>query len=219
MRTLRIPGSVVFVALFVTGIGRAQEEPVCVENSPERRGEIGCSIVEKKTLPTTLREPAFWHIDQFDSAYRAQAGVGPSSIAFEAHAAWWLMSVGPESNDHRGGKHVAQVNLSPLPKAEGYSMLVISPYIPAGMTSRVHFHSGVEAFYTVDGEQCLETKDKAFPMTKGDTLVVPAGITMRLVATGTKPRRAFAVIVYDSSKPPVTRLPMETASQLVSCTR
>ena len=79
------------------------------------------------------------------------------------------------------------------------------------MTSRVHFHSGVEAFYTVDGEQYLETKDKAFPMKKGDTLVVPTGITMRLVATGTKPRRAFAVIVYDSSKPPVTRPPMETA--------
>ena len=98
---------------------------------------------------------------------------------------------------------MAQVNLSPLPKADAYSMLVISAYIPAGMTSRVHFHSGVEAFYTVDREQCLETKDKAFLMKKGDT----------------KPRRAFAVNVYDSSKPPVTRLPMETASQLVSCTK
>ena len=192
---------------------------MCVENSPERRGEIGCSIVEKKPLPATLTEPAFWHIDQFDSAKTAQAGVGPSSIAFEAHGAWWLMSVGPESNDHHGGKHVAQVKLSPLPKAAAYSMLVISAYIPAGMTSRVHFHSGVEAFYTVDGEQCLETKDRAFPMNKGDTLVVPTGVTMRLVATGTQPRRAFAVIVYDSSMPPVTRLPMEAASQLMSCTK
>jgi len=210
---------VIFVVLLITGICRAQEEPVCVENSPERRGEIGCSIVEKKPLPATLKEPAFWHIDQFDSADRAQAGVGPSSIAFEADGAWWLMTVGPESNDHHGGKHVAEVNLSPLPRAGAYSMLVISAYIPAGMTSRVHFHSGVEAFYTVDGEQCLETKEKAFPMKKGDTLAVPTGITMRLVATGTKPRRAFAVIVFDSSKPPVTRLPMETASQLVSCTK
>ena len=219
MRALRIPVSAVFVALLLAGIGRSQEEPVCVENSPERRGEIGCSIVERKPLPTTLKEPAFWHVDKFDSAERAQAGLGPSSIAFEAHGAWWLMSVGPQSNDHHGGNHVAEVNLSPLPKADAYSMLIISAYIPAGMTSRVHFHSGVEAFYTVDGEQCLETKDKAFLMKSGDTLVVPAGITMRLVATGTNPRRAFAMIVYDSSKPPVTRLPMETASQLVSCSK
>ena len=219
MRAFRAPEFIIFVIVLLTGISRAQEEPVCVENSPERRGEIGCSIVERKQLPATLKEPAFWHIDQFDSADRAQAGVGPSSIAFEADGAWWLMTVGPESNDHHGGKHVAEVNLSPLPRAGAYSMLVISAYIPAGMTSRVHFHSGVEAFYTVDGEQCLETKEKAFPMKKGDTLAVPTGITMRLVATGTKPRRAFAVIVFDSSKPPVTRLPMETASQLVSCTK
>ena len=191
MRTLCILGSLAFAALLLTEIGRAQEEPVCVENSPERRGESGCSIVENKPLPSTLKEPAFWHIDAFDSADRAKAGVGPSSIAFEAHGAWWLMSVGPDSIDHHGGKHVAQVNLSPLPKADAYSMLVISAYIPAAMTSRVLFHSGVEAFYTVDGEQCLETKDKAFPMKKGDTLVVPTGITMRLVATGTKPRRAL----------------------------
>ena len=204
--------------LLAIGQLAAQEEPVCVENSPERRGEFGCSIVEKKGLPK-LSEPVFWHIDRFDNKERALAGVGPASIAFDAHASWWLMSVGPESQDHHGGEHMAQVKISPLPTASAYSMLVISAYIPAGLTSRVHFHSGVEAFYTVDGEQCLETKDRAFPMPKGDTLVVPTGVTMRLVATGSTPRRAFAVIVYDSSKPPVTRMPMEMASQLVSCTK
>ena len=65
-------------------------------------------------------------------------------------------------------------------------MLNIFSYIPAGMTSRVHFHLGVEAFYTVDGEQCLETKDKAFPI-KGRHVSCSTGIMMRLVATGAKP--------------------------------
>ena len=213
-------GWIPVLLLLVARIASAQqEEPVCVENSPERHGEIGCSIVERKPLPTTLKEPVFWHIDRFDSPERAQAAVGPSSIAFEAHGSWWLMSVGPESDDHHGGQHVAQLKLSPLPKADAYTMVVISAYIPAGMTSRVHFHSGVEAFYDVDGEQCLETKEKAFPMKKGDTLVVATGTIMRLVATGTKPRRDFAIIVHDSSKPSVTRMPMATASELVSCTK
>jgi len=76
----------------------------------------------------------------------------------------------------------------------------------------------VEAFYVVDGEQCLETADRAFKMQKRETLVDPTGVTMRLVATGSKPRRAFAVIVYDASKPATTRMGMEKASQLVSCT-
>jgi quercetin dioxygenase-like cupin family protein len=199
--------------------GRAQEEPLCVENSPERRGEIGCSIIEIKALPANLKEPVFWHIDRFENGESARAAIGPTSIAFQAHGVWWLMSVESESADHHGGEHVAQVKLSPLPQAAKYSMLVISAYIPSGMTSRVHLHSGVEAFYTVDGEQCLETAERAFKMQKGDTLVVPTGVTMRLVATGPKPRRAFAVVVYDASKPPTTRMPMERASGLVSCTK
>jgi hypothetical protein len=48
-----------------------------VENSPERRGELGCSIIETKSLPAGLKGPLFWHIDRFDSAEHAHAAVGP----------------------------------------------------------------------------------------------------------------------------------------------
>jgi quercetin dioxygenase-like cupin family protein len=209
----------VVLLVVMSKTGSAQEEPLWVENSPERRGEIGCSIVETKPLPANLKQPVFWHIDRFQTGEDARAAVGPLSIAFEAHGAWWLMSVDSESMNHHGGEHIAQVKLSPLPQASQYSMLVISAYIPPGMTSRVHLHSGVEAFYTVDGEQCLETAERAFKMRKGDTLVVPTGVTMRLVTNGPKARRAFAVIVYDAAKPPTTRMPMEKASELVSCNK
>jgi len=204
---------------FFKSHGWAQEEPLCVENSPERRGEIGCSIIETKLLPADLKEPVFWHIDRFQKEEAARAAVGPTSIAFEAHGAWWLMSVKGESNDHHGGEHVAEGKLSPLPTGARYSMRVLSAYIPAGMTSRVHFHSGVEAIYTVDGEQCVETEERAIKIEKGQAAVLPTGVTMRLVATGEKPRRGFGIIVYDSSKPPTTRMPMEKASELVSCTK
>jgi quercetin dioxygenase-like cupin family protein len=207
----------VLLLIAVTNTALAQEEPVCVKDSPERRGEIGCSIIENKSLPDDLKAPLFWHIDRFEAGERARAAVGPSSIAFQAHGSWWLMSIESGTDDHHGGQHAAEVRLPRLPDAPKHSMLVISAYIPSGMTSRVHFHSGVEAFYVVDGEQCLETADRAYPMKKGDTLVVPTGVTMRLVATGVKPRRAFAIIVYDSSQPPTTRMAMEKASQLTSC--
>jgi len=91
-------------------------------------------------------------------------------------------------------------------------MLVISDYIPAGRTSRVHSHSGVEAFYTVDGDQCLETKEKAFPMKKGDTLLVPTGVTMRLVATGAITTSGLCRNCLRLFEAPVTRRPVETAS-------
>ena len=211
--------AVMLLSLLRANIVSAQLASTCVENSPERRGELGCSIIENKLLPGGLKEPLFWHIDRFETGERARAAVGPASIAFEAHGAWWLMSIESQTESHHGGQHVTEVKLLPLPEAPKYSMVVISAYIPSGLTSRVHVHSGVEAFYVVDGEQCLETADRAFKMQKGEILVVPTGVTMRLVATGSKPRRAFAVIVYDASKPATTRMGMEKASQLVSCTK
>jgi quercetin dioxygenase-like cupin family protein len=217
--TRRLLTLVALSLVFVTWQLRAQEEPLCVENSPERRGEIGCSIIDTKLLPADLKEPVFWHIDRFKSGEPARAAVGPTSIAFEAHGAWWLMSVAGENNDHHGGEHIASVKLSPLPSAPRYAMRVLSAYIPSGMTSRVHFHSGVEAIYTVAGEQCVETAGQAIRIEKGQAAVLPTGVTMRLVAIGPTPRRGFGVIVYDSSKPSTTRLPMEKASELSSCTK
>ncbi|HTE46052.1 MAG TPA: cupin domain-containing protein [Gemmatimonadaceae bacterium] len=193
----------------------AQFEPSCVENSPERRGEIGCSIVEIKPVLATLKAPLFWHIDRFASSEKAKAAVGPTSVALDAHGASWLLSIESLTNDHHGGEHVAQVDLPALPPAAKYSMLVISAYIPAGMTSRFHLHSGVEAFYTVDGEQCLETPTVAYKMPTGGSFAIAAGVPMRLVATGSTPRRALAIIVYDAAQPPTTR--METEPTLVSC--
>jgi quercetin dioxygenase-like cupin family protein len=193
----------------------AQLEPACVENSPERRGEIGCSLVENKPLPETLKEPLFWHIDRFDSGERARAAVGPASVALQAHGTWWLLTIESEVDDHHGGQHVTQVGISPLPPAQKYAMLVMSAYVTPGLTSRVHLHSGVEAFYAVDGGQCLETPELVHRIQKGGTLVVPTGVTMRLVATGPTPRRTLAVIVYDATKPPTTRI--ETGPRLVSC--
>ena len=116
--------------------------------------------------PVISRNRLFWHIDRFETGEHARAAVVPASVAFEAHGAWWLMSVESQTESHHGGQHVTEVKLLPLPEAHKYSMVVISAYIPSGWTSRVHLHSGVEAFYVVDGEQCLETADRAFKMQK-----------------------------------------------------
>ena len=205
----------IVIPILVAATSSAQLEPSCVANSPERRGEVGCSLVEDKLLPTSLKGPLFWHIDRFDSGAGARAAVGPASVAFKAHGTWWLMTIESEIDDHHGGQHVTRVALPVLPPAPKYSMLVISAYIPAGLTSRIHTHSGVDGFYVVDGEQCLTTPERAYKMQKGGTLVLPAGVTMQLVATGSIPRRALAVVVYDAAQPPTTR--MEHGTPLASC--
>ena len=63
----------------------AELEASCVKESPERRGELGCSLVEEKSLPG---EPLLWHIDRFHSGERARMAVSPTSVALEVHGMW-----------------------------------------------------------------------------------------------------------------------------------
>lgn len=203
--------------LLTAGIADAQLAPLCVENSPERRGEVGCSVIESKLLPDTLEEPLFWHIDRFASLELARAAVGAASIAFEAGGTAWLLSIEPQTSDHRGGQHVALVGPLPLPQAPRFSMQVISARFTPGMYSLVHHHSGVEAFYVLEGEQCLETPTTATRMRAGETLTIPAGVPMRLIATGSTTRHGLAVIVHDATQPPTVRMEEGAGPQLATC--
>lgn len=200
----RSPFFAIALAMLSVRALSAELEPKCVENSPERRGGMGCSYVANKVLKGPFRAPVYWHIDRFENGEKARAAVSPDSVAFEGHGTWWLVSVEPASSNHHGGAHVTQISLPPLPTASKYSMLVISSNVSAGLTSRVHHHSGVEAFFVVDGEQCLETPTNAYSMKTGDVLALPTGVTMKMVVTGSAPRRAIAAVIYDGNKPATT---------------
>jgi quercetin dioxygenase-like cupin family protein len=203
--------------MLTPNIAAAQLMSLCAPDSPERRGGIGCSIVESKVLPDGLKEPVLWHIDRFDSLERARAAVGPSSIALEAAGTSWLMTIESQTSDHHGGTHVAHVGPLPLPRAPKYAMLVQSAVFTPGMYSLVHHHSGVEAVYVIEGEACYETPTRAFTLRKGETLTLPGGTLMRAVATGSALRYVLAVIVHDAAQPPTMRMEEGTAPQLVAC--
>jgi len=195
----------------------AQLASTCVENSPERRGELGCSIIENKLLPGGLKEPLFWHIDRFDSAERARKAVSPASVAFEADGASWLMTIESQASDHHGGRHVTAVGPLPLPHAQKYAMQVLSAAFTPGMYSLPHHHSGVETIYVVKGEACYETPTSAVKLRKGETLALPGGTPMRAVVTGSTLRYVLSVIVYDAAQPATMRMEEGTGPKLVAC--
>jgi len=198
-------------------VAEAQLMSTCAENSPERRGELGCSIVESKLLPADLKEPLFWHIDRLDSLERARAAVNPVSVAFEAAGTAWLMTIEARTSNHHGGTHVTQVGPLPLPKAPRYSMVVQSAVFAPGMYSLAHHHSGVEAVYVLDGEACYETPARGFALRKGETLALPAGTEMRAVVSGSTRRHVLAVIVHDAAQPATMRMEEGTAPTLARC--
>ncbi len=208
---------VALLSMLIAGKAGAQPMSLCVENSPERRGEIGCSIIENKSLPDGLKEPVYWHIGRFDSLDAARAAVGPASVAFEAAGTSWLMTIETQTVDHHGGIHVTQVGPLQLPRAPKYAIQVNSSKFTPGMYSLAHLHSGVEAFYVIEGELCLETPTEAKTLRKGETLAIPTGIPMRVVITGSTPRHALAIIVHDATQPSTTRIEEGKGPQLVAC--
>jgi quercetin dioxygenase-like cupin family protein len=209
--------AIAVTVLLVPLAAAAQLAPTCVEHSPERRGEVGCSIVESKLLPDGLKEPLFWHIDRFDSAPNARAAVRATSVAFEAAGTSWLMTIESETSDHHGGHHVAAVGPLPLPRAAQYRMQVLSSALTPGMYSTVHHHSGVEAIYVIEGEGCFETPTRGFRVRKGDTLAMAGGTSMRAVVTGSTLRHVLGVIVHDAAQPPTMRMEEGARPRLAAC--
>ena len=195
----------------------AQLASPCVTDSPERRGEVGCSIIADKLLTGGLRSPMFWHIDSFASLELARAAAGPTAVAFEAAARSWLMTIESQTSDHHGGRHVTEVGPLPLAAAPRYSMEVRSSIFTPGMYSQAHHHSGVEAVYVIEGEACYETPTQAVRLRTGEAFVVPAGTSHRAVAIGSTRRHVISVNLYDSTKTPTIRLEDSKAPQLVKC--
>jgi quercetin dioxygenase-like cupin family protein len=209
--------ALVLLALVIANKANAQPASPCVENSPERRGEVGCSIIENKSLPEGLQGPLFWHIDTFDSLELARTAVGPTATAFEAAGRSWLLTIESKTSDHHGGQHVTEVGPLPLAPAPKYSMEVRSAVFKPGMYSVVHHHSGVEAIYVIAGEACYETPARAAKLRKGETLVVPAGTFHRAVATGSTLRYVLSINLHDSSKTPTMTMDERRTPQLVKC--
>jgi quercetin dioxygenase-like cupin family protein len=71
-----------------------------------------------------------------------------------------------------------------------------------GMQSPVHRHPGVEAWYTLEGEQCLETPEgRITQRARGPGMIVPGGTPMILTGTGKGMRRSLVLILQNAAQP------------------
>ncbi len=193
-----------FAILAVLGMwahaAAGERPPVkCIEDSPERRGEEGCTILASRPLAGSLTTPVYWHLDRFDSLEAAKEAAGPDAVAAEAHGFVWLMTVEAQTEEHYGGRHVATIGPLAVPPADRYSMRVLSSLLRPGGTTPAHAHPGPEAVYVVDGEQCMETPEVGQRLAAGQSFVVPAGVMHRGRVTGSGVRRSLALNLYNAA--------------------
>lgn len=211
IRTICMP-----VLLWLALVGSAQAQLLrCVEDSPERRGEPGCSIVASKRLSSPPQQPVLWHIDKFESLAAAQRAAGEAGVAFTAHGSAWLYTIEGVVSDHHGGEHVGVVGPLLIEPRRPYAIQVLSSYFLPGHFSIVHTHSGPEAWWVLEGEQCLATATTTIRARAGEGAIVAAGATMQMVGVGTGPRRSLVLVLHDADLPPSTVV--DNSPPLKSC--
>jgi len=216
IRTPFVLNLVALLSLTVLPIGRtgdlhAQEsgtsghehltEVACVDVPPgEKRPELGCfNIGTVKDLH--FREAAvYWHLYEFGSRKAAEAARSATGIVAEEDGRVWLSEFGARDTAPRGGAAVAVVGPLQLPVATSYSAVLSYAVMRPGDSSRVHTHPGPEGWYVLAGEQCLETPAGANRAGAGQTMTAPPNVPMELNVTGTTVRRAFALVIHDSTR-------------------
>lgn len=175
-------------------------EVACVDVPPgEKRPEFGCFNIGTVKELHFRQAAVYWNLYTFRSRKAAEAARSATGIVVEEDGRVWLSEFGARRAP-RGGKAVAIVGPLQLPVAKSYSAVLSYAVMRPGDSSRVHTHPGPEGWYVIAGKQCLETPAGANSASAGQTMRVPPNVPMELNVTGTTIRRAFALVIHDSTQ-------------------
>jgi quercetin dioxygenase-like cupin family protein len=176
-------------------------EVACVDVPPgEKRPEFGCFNIGTVKELQFRQAAVYWHLYTFRSRKAAEAARSATGIVVEEDGRVWLSEFGARRTAPRGGKAVAVVGPLQLPVAKSYSAVLSYAVMRPGDSSRVHTHPGPEGWYVIAGKQCLETPAGANSAGAGQTMTVPPNVPMELNVIGTTIRRAFALVIHDSTQ-------------------
>jgi hypothetical protein len=193
---------VVGLASFVATSAAAQSE-TCGPAEQRAGREFGCFITAREDLGALPKDSAlYWHIDAFTARAAAEAAQAQRSTVVRSLGRIWLFTIAERGWRPASGQRIAVVGPLPLVDADAYAAIYMEGVFKPGMHSAAHRHPGVEAWYTVEGEQCLETPEGKLEQRAGAPgVMVRGGVPMILTGTGTGVRRSLVLILQDAAKP------------------
>ena len=165
----------------------------------ERRPDHGCFLIgSAKNLQ--FDHPTYWHLQIFPDRASAEAAKSAHGVVSEEAGKVWLSEFGDKEMAIRGGTPAAVVGPLQLLPAKSYEAEIAVAILEPGDRSTVHTHAGPEAWYMIDGEQCLETPSGARKARAGESMFVEPGVPMELNIIGNTLRRSLVVVIHDSTK-------------------
>jgi hypothetical protein len=182
----------------------AAAQTVGCEPVTQRAGrEFGCFITAREELGALPQDSAlYWHIDAFSTRAAAEAAKVQRSTVVRSLGRIWLFTIAESGWRPGSGERVALAGPLPLVDADAYAAVYMEGVFQPGLHSAVHRHPGVEVWYTLEGEQCLETPQGRLGQRAGAPgVMVRGGVPMILTGTGTSVRRSLVLILQDAAKP------------------
>jgi quercetin dioxygenase-like cupin family protein len=200
--TSRVVSAVVISCSLLARAAAAQTEG-CEPVSSRAGREFGCFITAREELGPLPKDSAFyWHIDAFATRSAADAARAQRSTVVESLGRLWLFTIAEAGWRPVTGERIVTIGPLPLIEAKAYAAVYMEGVFRPGMRSPIHRHPGVEAWHTLEGEQCLETPQGKLVQRAGDAgVMVPGGVPMVLTGTGSGVRRSLVLILQDAAQP------------------
>jgi quercetin dioxygenase-like cupin family protein len=173
-------------------INWADASPVpgqCAEPAADNRGKAGCFLIAEMSLGVR-QVPVWWHLYEFPSEREATdaASKVPNALSAVSHGKAWLHILAGAKAPSLGAGAIHRATVGPLvtPGSGALVARFMESIFTPGMRTRVHSHPGPEAFYVIEGEQCLETPATHAKLRPGETFIVPPGSHVQAAAKGRK---------------------------------
>lgn len=192
----------ILVALQTAATPAAIVPPVpggCSAPAAEHRGESGCFLVADVRIPDAPAQ-LNWHLLRFsdETSARAAAARHRFSVVAASHGQIWLHILAPGPITVDGGERIATAGPLAVPSGRPVTARIFEATFPPGMRTRVHAHPGPEAFYVVDGVQCMETPADRRMLGPGESYVVAGGPHVQASPKG---RRNLGVVLIPPNEP------------------
>ncbi|WP_426166926.1 cupin domain-containing protein [Sandarakinorhabdus sp. DWP1-3-1] len=195
-----MPALILILAAIVAQADVPPVPGLCTAPVPADHDTPGCYAtgrIEIAEAPDAL----YWQIHEFPtmSAATAEAGRHRWATVTQAHSRTWLYVLGTPSEPITGGTRRATIGplrMLPGPVTAHFAEAIFPP----GMQTRVHSHPGPEAFYVVEGEQCMDSPGDKRLIPAGGTYVVEGGPHLQAAPKG---RRNLVLILAPQGKPPL----------------
>jgi quercetin dioxygenase-like cupin family protein len=173
----------------------------CVAVPPgATRPEFGCfriGVIKnlKFSSPTV-----FWHLQTFSTLAAATEAKSPTGIVVEEDGRVWLSEFGARDFVLHGGRNIAVIGPLSVVAGKSYDAEIAYSVMAAADRSRVHSHSGPEAWYVLAGAQCLETPAGTIRGHTAETMSAAPNVPMELSVTGTDVAKALTLVIHESTQ-------------------